>query len=353
MMKKLIILIAGALLLASCGQESFRVGGHVKNAIGETLYLEYCGLVKTEIVDSVVLPEDGHFRFKAPRPEYPDLYRLRIDKAYLMLTVDSTEQISVEAQGATFQDPTIEGSPKSVHIEALRRSIRESKAAEHKAFAQQQILSDPCSMAAYYALFQQKGGLPVFDIYAKEDRPYFSAVATSFHTWMPEYNRSKVLYNQVLDVINGERRAQNAATMQAFIEESESAFLDIVLPDENGENQALSQYKGKLIVLDFASIQMEKYKGYLFEMKELYNAYHSRGVEFYEVYPDPNKLIWEDQVRALPWTTVRTEQGLYDPVYGTFNVQAIPTLFLYNRKGEVVGRFGDFESLKQTLDALL
>ena len=352
-MKRLNIELAAVMLLllalTGCGKDTFCVSGHVKNADGETLYLERLGLMKTEVIDSVVLPASGAFKFREQRPEFPDLYRLRIENATLVLAVDSLEHISVEAEDR-LPEAAIGNSEKSEQIRELRRSLRDKPLDEHRAFAKNLILTNPLSMAAYYAVFQQKAGLPVFDIYSKEDRVVFSAVATSFNTWMPNYYRSKALYNQVLDVINGERRAQQNAAMQAFIEESENTFLDITLPDENGEMQSLSQYKGKLIIVDFASTLMERYPGYVFEMKEIYNTYHSRGVEIYEVYPDPSRLAWEDQVRALPWTTVRTENGVNDASFRTFNVQAIPTLFLYNRKGEVVGRFRDFPSLKKALE---
>ena len=355
-MKRLNIKLAaiGLLLLAltGCGKDTFCVSGHVNNAEGETLYLEQLGLMKTEIIDSIVLPKNGTFKFREQRPEYPDLYRLRIGNATLVLAVDSLEHITVEAEDR-LPEAVIGNSEKSEQIRELRRSLRDKPLDEHRAFAKNLILSDPISMVSYYAVFQQKAGLPVFNIYDKGDRVVFSAVATSFNTWMPKYYRSKALYNQVMDVINGERHAQQVAAMQAFIEESENTFLDINLPDENGENQSLSQYKGKLIVVDFASTVMDRYTGYIFEMKDIYNTYHSRGLEIYEVYPDPSRLVWEEQVRALPWTTVRTENGVNDIAFRTFNVQAIPTLFLYNRKGEVVGRFGDFESLKKAIEKAL
>ena len=346
---RLYILPLVVLLLASCGKQQFRVSGTITDAGGDTLWLEQMALPKTVIIDSVVLPASGKFAFKAPRPEYPDLYRLRVGKAVLVMAVDSLDKITVKSDKA-FREANIEGSEKTLAIQALRQSLREASPEDHKAFAIKQIMAEPKSMVAYYALFQQKAGLPVFDLFNKEDRKFYQAVATSFNTWMPSYYRSKLLHDQVIEVLNSERRAQNAAVMQAFIEESENAFLDITLPDEDGIEQSLSQYKGKVIVLDFASIMMDRYKGYLFEMKELYNAYHSRGVEFYEVYPDPNRLVWEDQVRALPWTTVCTEKGLYDPVFGTYNIQALPTFFVYNKQGEIVGRFMDFESLRKALD---
>ena len=346
---RLYILPLVVLLLASCGKQQFRVSGTITDASGDTLWLEQMALPKTVIIDSVVLPANGKFAFKAPRPEYPDLYRLRVGKAVLVMAVDSLDKITVKSDKA-FREANIEGSEKTLAIQALRQSLREASPEDHKAFAIKQIMAEPKSMVAYYALFQQKAGLPVFDLFNKEDRKFYQAVATSFNTWMPGYYRSKLLHDQVIEVLNSERRAQNAAVMQAFIEESENAFLDITLPDEDGIEQSLSQYKGKVIVLDFASIMMDRYKGYLFEMKELYNAYHSRGVEFYEVYPDPNRLVWEDQVRALPWTTVCTEKGLYDPVFGTYNIQALPTFFVYNKQGEIVGRFMDFDSLRKALD---
>ena len=346
---RLYILPLVLLLFASCGKQQFRVSGTITDASGDTLWIEQMSLPKTVMIDSVILPANGKFAFKAPRPEYPDLYRLRIGKAVLVMAIDSLDKITVKSDKA-FREPAIEGSEKTLAIQALRQSLREATLEDHKAFATKQILAEPKSMVAYYALFQQKAGLPVFDILDKQDRKFYQAVATSFNTWMPGYYRSKLLHDQVIEVLNSERRAQNAAVMQAFIEESENAFLDITLPDEDGINRSLSQYKGNVIVLDFASIMMDRYKGYLFEMKELYNAYHSRGVEFYEVYPDPNRLVWEDQVRALPWTTVCTDKGLYDPVFGTYNIQALPTFFLYSKQGEIVGRFMDFESLKKALD---
>ena len=346
------VLLAALLALTGCNNNSFRVSGHVDNAYGETLYLEHLGLLKTEVIDSVILPQNGAFKFREARPEYPDLYRLRINNATLVLAIDSLDRIVVEAD-TQLPDADIENSPKSEQIRELRRSLRDKAFEEHKEFAKSVIVEDPLSMVAYYALFQQKAGLPVFDVFDKEDRKFFSAVATSFNTWMPNYNRTKILYGQVLDVINNERRAQTNAAMQAFIEESENAFLDITMLDENSQEQSLSQYRGKYIILDFATTLMDRYTGYIFEMKEIYNAYHSRGVEIYEVYPDQSRLVWEEQVRALPWTTVRTENGLNDRVFATYNVSEIPTLFLFNPKGEVIGRFNDFTGLRKALEKVL
>ena len=186
------VLLAALLALTGCNNNTFRVSGHVDNAYGETLYLEHLGLLKTEVIDSVILPQNGAFKFREARPEYPDLYRLRINNATLVLAIDSLDRIVVEAD-TQLPDADIENSPKSEQIRELRRSLRDKAFEEHKEFAKSVIVEDPLSMVAYYALFQQKAGLPVFDVFDKEDRKFFSAVATSFNTWMPNYNRTKIL----------------------------------------------------------------------------------------------------------------------------------------------------------------
>ena len=193
----------------------------------------------------------------------------------------------------------------------------------------------------------------MFDINDKSDRRYFQAVATSWQVWHPESERTKALCGQVIDVINSERRAQNNEVMRAFIDESENTFLDIVLPDEKGDEKALSDMRGKVILLDFCSLEIENFGDYLFSLRERYNTYHSRGLEVYQVYPDRNRLVWEDKVRSLPWTTVRTDNGIADKVYDTYNVGVIPTLFLINKKGEVVRRFNGFAGVNEEIEKQL
>lgn len=349
MKKNLFILLACVLMCACQHAPVFHVSGTIAGAEGETVYLEHTGLIKVTAVDSATVKKDGSFSLKATAPEYPDLYRLRVDGRQIVLAVDSSETIGISADIAHLLQTTFTGSDKSAQIQALRNSLISQTPEEHKEFARQTILDDPRSIVAYYALFQTLNGSLFFDFSDRYDRRCYQAVATSFQVWMPEYERTKILCSQVIESINAERRIANEATMQEYIQQSENSFLEITLKNENGEEKSLSEKKGKVTILSFSSLQIEQSKGYIFELRELYNDFHSRGLEIYEVYPDPNRLVWEDQVRELPWTTVRTENGLLDPVYATYNVQVIPTLYLYNKKGDVVGRFGSFEELRKAI----
>ena len=170
---------------------------------------------------------------------------------------------------------------------------------------------------------------------------------------MPDYYRSKALYKQVLDVIKEGKANQAVARMQQFIEESENAFLEITLPDETGEIRSLSEYKGKLTILDFSAVAMPNSAAYLFDLKDVYNKYHSRGVQLFQVSADNNKLLWQQTAENLPWTTVRSEDGPRDKCFLTYNVQRLPTVFLLNKKGEVIGRFTSFDDLSRKIEKCL
>lgn len=350
------ILFTLSLLFTGCNRNTFRVSGIVTGAEGQLLYLEHMGLPATTTLDSCRIGRSGKFSFRQPSPGEPDLYRLRLaDRAgqAVLLAVDSTEHIRLNAKADSLLMAEVDGSDKTRQLAALRLSARTQPMAEHKVYARSLILSDPKSQVAYYALFQRRAGQPVFDPLDSDDQKLYRAVATAWHTWYPASKRGEVLYQQVLELIRAERRAENAAAVQAFMAEQENAFLDITLPDEEGVERSLSAFRGRPILLDFVSADMPQYAGYLFEMKEIWNTYHSRGLEIYSVYPDPAKLAWEDRVRALPWTTVRTENGLRHSCFSLYNVQQLPTIFLYDRSGQIVSRVGSFDELRKQLNSIL
>ena len=353
-MKKYLFLFAIISLVACQHTPTFMIEGEVANAEGQKLYLEHTGLTKTTVVDSCTLTAAGEFSFEVASPTYPDFYRLRMGTQSLPLAVDSTECITIHASKDSLSYTShIEGSANSVAISALRSVARNASREELRAAAKEVIMANPSSLAAYYAVFMKQGGQYIWNIYDASDRRMYQAVATSFHMWMPDYERTKVLYNQVLEILQAERSLKNQELMRQFIDESENSLLDITLPDEMGDMQSLSDLQGDVVVLDFSSTEMENIVGYNFELRELYNQYHKRGMEIYSVSLDRNRLLWEQAVENLPWTTVYADPNTAASVLMQYNVQSLPTLFLLDRKGNVQGRYIDFKKLEADIKKYL
>jgi hypothetical protein len=379
-MRKNILLLSTIVLLFSCNQSTkFKVEGIVDNSNKEVIILEQNGLLETTVIDSAKLKSDGSFSFKAPRPEYPDFYRLRIGNKTIDFAVDSCEEISIKANYNNFSTGySIAGSQTNNDILKLKSSLsaiqakvntisselnaeaRNAKLTEiekdieaHKAMARKLILQNPRSSAAYFAIYQKINNSYLFSPYVKSDKPFCAAVATSYNAFMPEYIRSKNLYALVMDAIKTERKEQNDAAWRSIVENSSTGYIDIVLNDKNAKVRKLSELEGKVILIDFSAYEMENNVQYTFELRDLYNKFNSRGFEIYQISLDRSKILWQESVANIPWVCVRDEQGPKSSYISSYNIQSIPTLFLMDRKGVIVSRVNDFKSLEGAIAKLL
>lgn len=364
------------IVLTSCNNNKFTIEGIVNDAQGDILYFEHTGLLKTTLIDSVKLGSKGKFRFSAKKPYYPDFYRLRLDNRMINFAVDSTENILIEASKQNFSTGyKIPGSFESSQIKDLRLSVSEiqRKANQlkpgmtleernnliadieasievHKEKARKIILQNPRSTAAYFAIYQQVNNAYIFSPFESADKPYCAAVATSWNAYMPDYERTKNLYNWVMDAIKVERQERQKQAWREVIESEGKGYIDIELTDKNGINQRLSSLNGKVILVDFSIYESDKSVPYTFELRELYNKYHAKGLEIYQISVDRNKLLWENSVENIPWICVRDESGISARNYNVLN---LPTIFLINRKGDLVDRFFDFKIIDKEIQKLL
>lgn len=379
-MRKNFAFVLLSLALFSCNQnDKFRVEGIISDAKDQTLYLEHNGLLKVDVIDSVKLNEKGGYSFKAPRPEYPDFYRIRLGEKVVDFAVDSCENLTVNASAAKFTtDYSIEGSQTNTDILKLKKSLaaiqakvnevtpdmstdeRDSRFAvietaidQHKKMASELILKNPRSSAAYFAIYQKINNSYLFSPYNPKDKPYCAAVATAYNAYMPDYIRTKNLYALVLDAIKKQRKAENNASWREIIDSSAKGYLDIALNDRSGAVRKLSELEGKVVLIDFSAYEMENNVAYTFELRELYNKYSGRGFQIYQVSLDRSKLLWEEAAANVPWISVRDENGPQTSVAASYNVQSMPTMFLMNRKGEVILRVADFKSLDAAIAKLL
>lgn len=379
-MKKTLVfcfILAG---MISCKQhDKFLITGSIKDAKGEMLYFEHSGLLKTTVLDSVRLRPNGSFHFRSKRPAYPDFYRLRLADKIITFAVDSCEEITIDSKMANFAtDYTVRGSITSSQIQILRKSVmniqrmvneltsgmdaneRNAKVAAiekdidvHKEMARKMILQNPRSAAAYFAIYQKVNDTYLFSPYIKTDRPYYAAVATSYNTFMPEYERSKNLYALVLDAIRKDRQAKEKQAWDEVLATQGTGYINIILPDKNNVERKLSDLIGKVILIDFSSGESKQNVDYTFALRELYNKYHKRGFDIYQISLDQNKQLWQQSTVNIPWICVRDVNGPNTKIASLYNVSSIPTSFLMDKKGNIIARSLEFDELKKAIEKLL
>lgn len=381
-MKKICFFLFSLLAFWACdSSRSFSLEGNIENGAGQTLYFEYIGLAKHKILDSCQLKGNGHFKFKADLPLSPDFYRLRIGKKNILLGVDSVAHIKVKADYASFPDQyQVEGSPICQAIQELslllKQTIqqydsiqtlyRQDKLSQddyitaiyacidkHKEQAKPYIYTHPRSPAAYFALFQRINKLLIFDPYQKDDNRCFAAVATAWNTFYPHSERTKHLVRLTAEGLVEIRKARKSINDIPIVEIDKLPYFDINLPNVFGQNISLSSLEGKVILLDFTAFQTDYSAARTLEMRELYQKYEYLGFEIYQVSFDVDEHFWKTGALNLPWICVRDANYTNSPYARMYNVRALPSYFLIDREGHLVGREETLQDLDTEIGKLV
>ena len=293
MKKTLFLFFISVVLFTACTPKA-NIKGLIADAKDKTIYLEHTGLTTTTLLDSVKLDENGKFNFKLESSQYPDFYRIRLGNQFVVFAMDSTTtNIEINASANALNNATIKGSDTSLDIQRLRNSNFELQRAaydndidkvsqmlvSHKRLAQEIILANPRSAAAYYAINQTIKGVYYMTPYNKEDLPFWNAVATAWDLHYTEYERAKEL-KQKITQISAKNIIENL---------KEEGFIDIVLPNRIGETTKLSSLIGNVILIDFSAYAMELASTHTLFLRELYNTYHELGLEIYQISFDADK----------------------------------------------------------------
>lgn len=354
-----------ALFLASCSN-GVTFKGVVSDADSAMLYLQHDAMSGYRTIDSVRLDASGSFKFTVPQARYPEYYRLMLKERSLVLAIDSlTAEVSVTGVGPRLDEATIAGSEASADIQRLRRSAAElhrvaasastdsleAALATHKRMAQSIILSDTHSPAAYYAIYQTVNGVFLFHPSLKEDLPYWTAVATGFDIHYPQSARTSYLKEVVL-ISQKEMRVAVLAELGVSDTIPSVGAPELVMPDRAGDKVSLSSLKGSVVLLDFSAYAMETAPAHNLFLRELYDEYHSKGFQIYQVSADADKLLWLERSWPMPWVCVRDDAAPRTMSVITYNVTELPTFFLIDREGDVQGRY-NHENVAEGIERLL
>ena len=186
--------------------------------------------------------------------------------------------------------------------------------------------------------------------YNKEDLPFWNAVATAWDLHYSDYERTKELKQNVLLAISQQRNSELSA--QQLVENiTEEGFIEIALPNRIGETTRLSDYVGKVVLIDFSAYAMEQAAAHTLFLRELYATYNELGLEIYQVSFDADKLLWLEQTRNIPWVCVRDEASVQSTLLATYNISELPTFFLMDKEGNIIGRY-NHENIEKEINRL-
>ncbi len=371
-----------ALSIASCNKNQFTVEGQIAGAKDSVLYFENVGLEGINVLDSVKLDDKGEFSFSQDAKTAPDFYRLRIADQIINVSIDSTETVQVKGQyPGMAANYTISGSENCTKIRelAFKQMDLQAKAialqsnselgivkandsiqtlidAYKEEVKRDYIYKEPYKAYAYFALFQAIGNYLIFNPRTnKDDIKAFAAVATSWDTYYPHAERGQNLHNIAIEGMKNQRivDAKNADIQIDASKVQQAGVLDIQLIDNKGKLRKLTDLKGQVVLLDFHVFAMDESPARIITLRELYNKYHAQGLEIFQVSLDPDEHFWKQQTAALPWISVRDEDGVNSQRLMLYNVQSVPDFFVIDRGNNLVKRAAQIKDLEAEIKSLL
>lgn len=122
------------------------------------------------------------------------------------------------------------------------------------------------------------------------------------------------------------------------------AFKGKVLPDFSsavdldGEPISLTDYRGKVVLLDFWAVWCVPCVAEMPNIRAVYKKYHSKGFEVIGVSFDRDETVLREFIKEnqLPWRQIFAGEKQSSPVTQRYRIRGIPAQFLISREGKVI-----------------
>lgn len=131
--------------------------------------------------------------------------------------------------------------------------------------------------------------------------------------------------------------------------------LEIKMPGVSGDSLSLSSFKGKVVLLDFWASWCMPCRVANRSLVKLYSKYKDKGFEIFGVSLDESESEWKRAITKdrITWTQVIDPRGWDAQTAIRWNVSALPTNFLINKEGKVVGYNLEGRKLEKAIRSLL
>ena len=370
-MKKTVFFVLLIVSVLACNdEENIIITGSCPGRVQEYLYLNSVNLNNPVFVDSVRINRSGKFKIRIENRE-PSFYTLGFDNnEFITVVAEPGDRINIEFRGKRLQnDYTVDGSQESEKIRILDNKLGQtiitldSLTAEYQAIIEKGdnpdkvseieeeytrelneqrnhniafILDNLSNLSAIKALYQ-KVNENTYVLYKQRDLQYLKLVSDSLGKYYPGITLTKNLQENLDDEIN--RMYINRISMAA--EELTPVSLDANLEDLNGVRVRLSELMSdNYVLLSFWSAESKECISNNLFLKQMYQLYHNKGFEIYQVNLDSDESLWKSSVRfdELPWVNVREDDPSKPVTAIMFNVITLPANYLFDMNGDIIGK---------------
>lgn len=370
---KILIAVVVVVAVIGCRNNDVEIAGRFVGLNSNMVYLEKMSATGQHIVDSVTLDNDGAYYFKVENVEAtPTLYNVLYSSERIPLLISRGEKIALNAMGNALLNYTVSGSHESELLRKfnkdfvegqleLNRTVQNYHSADdstRKQLAQRYnsiyhtikrqqisfIIENKEHLASVYALYQRLPGEQYLSS-ADSDLIYYRTVADAVSE---SYPTSPFLLTLSNDIARMEARISLINSIES------RTYPELKGSDMYGNEIALSSLEGNVVLVDFWSAEAGNSNAFNAELKEIYEEYESEGFRVYQVSADTSKAAWITAVQEqrLPWISVCDFMGEASPMLRAYNIRKLPSNFLIDRNGDIIGKDLYSSALERKLDEI-
>lgn len=373
-MHKLITVVGGLMLLASCSNDkknaSFELKGTFTNSNGEMIYLEKLTNTKQINVDSAVIDDKGNFEFTNYVPKI-GFYRVKVDQRnFAMLVLDSSDKVTLTGD-----------------IKDLGNTYKAEGSAETKLFIeynslakQRDIRLDSLNKAFQTMMEASKMDAKRMDSLSKMfENPYNAIVNSSSKILISKLKENLGMYSSIMAIQSLEpdkyldiykeldnglaQKYPNDANVKMFhsmVEKMSAVGIgqlapDIALNNPEGKEITLSSYRGKVVLVDFWASWCGPCRKEMPNVVKAYAKFKNKGFEIFGVSLDQEKDRWIEAIAkdGITWPQVSDLKQWQSEVVPLYSIQSIPYTILLDKEGKILAKNLRGEDLEKKLAEVL
>ena len=353
----ILFLVLGALAACTGAGGGRTVDITVEGAGGRTVHFNRFQANRPMTVDSVELDGDGHGVLHIP-PMPLDFYQLTLGDDKVIIALDSNESVTLDASlGMLSMPKKVSGSPNSEALHAFYRDSREFDEQREQLRAAMSNEPDTATIrklnelnAAFYQRCKDfaaehasspaaLAALGKLDM--QRELGLFKQVRDSLRRTMVRSSFYTMMRDQV------DRLEQQEVVLK--MQEEEMKRLSNIVPaggpapeirqnTPDGGTFALSQLRGKVVLIDFWASWCRPCRIENPNVKKVYAKYKSKGFEILGVSLDRDQAAWVKAIKddGLPWKHVSDLGFWQNAAAQEYGVQSIPYTVLVDREGNII-----------------
>jgi len=362
-MKKIVFLLAVITALWACNKTPrYTISGHLDGTRAGMVFLSHQKDGKVVHVDSTE-NKDGNFTMTGTL-DHPDIYYLQVKdkRGYLLLFLENSN-IKITGNVDSLWFAKAEGSPYQDDYNAYQELLKPYEAQYKKLYGmwqQAKMLGNKAMVKQVEAQYDSVGKQQQeVDKKFMEEHPN-SLVSPYLLRSLAYDMEGEEIENYLSQMDTSFRNIEFVETLKEWAAAKKRvaigrSAIDFTLNDTTGHPVTLSDLYGNYILIDFWAAWCSPCRAENPNLVKTFKKYHKKGFDVIGVSLDDNKKDWVEAIQkdGLLWTQVSDLKGWKADVAKMYGVRSIPSNFLLDKDGKVIGKNLRGDALKEKLSELL